>query len=244
MVDPPTCYVCYDDAVTDELLLSPCGECKMHVHRMCLDRYMVRASTRDQCALVQVTEQGEDKYVVYGSCTVCKRRFEYESETLVSTLRQTSLLMRMLASRFVPLFATVTAVTTGNDTDTGAGTGNDTDTDTDTGNDTGTGTEPTTGDDPDSTDGPTDHTDDTSRPPSTSQHSFATAIDVVRALPPDLRAPMRALLQVVDASMHTMTPDEMVAEWKRCLWYLEWAAVVVVWCGAIGAGVVLRAVWG
>jgi hypothetical protein len=220
MADQPTCYVCYDDVVVDELLLSPCGECKMHVHRMCLDRCLMRASTRDKCAVIQVTEHGEDKYVAYGSCTVCKRRFEYESEVLVSTLRQTSLLMRMLVARFAVTAATATDETDETDPNTAAEV------------------------DIDHRHDPYDAANDARLPLLNSPQPFATALDVVRALPPDLQAPMQALMQVVDESMHTMTPDEMVVEWRRCVRYIEWVAVVVLGCGMIGAGVVLRTVLG
>lgn len=112
----PVCYICYDGDVTtpsNPLMRSPCNECNLHVHRSCLDRHFIRAAIKDKCVLMRVdadgvmtaAPQGQEptQHIVYASCTVCKRRFEYRSKMLIDTLKGMNGYVRSLAARVLTL---------------------------------------------------------------------------------------------------------------------------------------------
>ena len=112
---PPTCYICYDpDATTptNPLLRSPCNACNLYVHRACLDQHLIQAAVKERCVLMRVDQDGvpvsdhngpPTQHVVYASCTVCKRRFEYRSKVLVKTLKGMNAYVRSLAAQILTM---------------------------------------------------------------------------------------------------------------------------------------------
>jgi hypothetical protein len=112
---PPTCYICYDpDATTptNALLRSPCNACNLYVHRACLDQHLIQAAIKERCVLMRVDQDGvpvsdhngpPTQHVVYASCTVCKRRFEYRSRVLVKTLKGMNAYVRSLAAQILTM---------------------------------------------------------------------------------------------------------------------------------------------
>lgn len=112
---PPTCYICYDpDATTptNPLLRSPCNACNLYVHRACLDQHLIQAAVKERCVLMRVDQDGvlvsehndpPTQHVVYASCTVCKRRFEYRSRVLVKTLKGMNAYVRSLAAQILTM---------------------------------------------------------------------------------------------------------------------------------------------
>lgn len=112
---PPTCYICYDpDATTpaNPLLRSPCNACHLYVHRACLDQHLIQAAVKERCVLMRVDQDGvpvsdhngpPTQHVVYASCTVCKRRFEYRSRVLVKTLKGMNAYIRSLAAQILTM---------------------------------------------------------------------------------------------------------------------------------------------
>ena len=118
---PPTCYICYDpDATTpaNPLLRSPCNACNLYVHRACLDQHLIQAAVKERCVLMRVDQDGvpvsdhngpPTQHVVYASCTVCKRRFEYRSKVLVKTLKGMNAYVRSLAAQILTMEETQAA---------------------------------------------------------------------------------------------------------------------------------------
>lgn len=119
----PTCYICYDpDATTptNPLLRSPCNACHLYVHRACLDQHLIQAAVKERCVLMRVDQDGilvsnhngpPTQHVVYASCTVCKRRFEYQSRVLVKTLKGMNAYVRSLAAQILTMEEGLTADT-------------------------------------------------------------------------------------------------------------------------------------
>ena len=108
--EPHTCYICCEPAFVNDaendanpLILSPCNNCKMHVHRQCLDRFLIREASQERCVLMKTHENNQgSNHVIYCTCTMCKCRFEYSSQALIDTLTKVNHLIRsnLLRSSF------------------------------------------------------------------------------------------------------------------------------------------------
>lgn len=81
------CYICNDDNPTLQLIESPCQQCKLNVHTHCFDKHQLHQFESFKCALVNTGEDAHP-FVVYTSCSICKKRFEYFSPLLIQTLIQ------------------------------------------------------------------------------------------------------------------------------------------------------------
>lgn len=111
----PTCYICYDPNATtlaNPLIRSPCKMCNLYIHRACLNHHLIREAIKERCVLMRVDQDGvvvsghnEDptQHIVYASCTVCKRRFEYRSRVLVNTLKGMNAYVRSLAAQILSM---------------------------------------------------------------------------------------------------------------------------------------------
>lgn len=85
------CFICYDKERNEPLISSPCGKCKMHVHKSCFDTHQVHQYKKHQCVVMKTGQQTSPEdhgLVVYTSCSVCKIRYEYSSKHLLESIAQ------------------------------------------------------------------------------------------------------------------------------------------------------------
>lgn len=85
------CYICQDRDYTENLMPSPCGNCKMHVHQSCFDTHMVHQYKKHQCVVMKTglhASSTDGEFVVYTSCSICKKRHEYSSKRLLNSIAQ------------------------------------------------------------------------------------------------------------------------------------------------------------
>ena len=84
-----TCYICYQLATEhDPLITSPCGTCKLDVHKHCFEELQLYEHTNHRCVIMDIGKSNgsemHDHYIFYTTCSVCKHRFEYTSPTLMN----------------------------------------------------------------------------------------------------------------------------------------------------------------
>ena len=80
-----SCYICNEDDSILPLIESPCQQCKLHVHTHCFDTHHMHQFESRKCVLIN-TGNTDQPFIVYTSCSVCKKRFEYTSSSLIQTL--------------------------------------------------------------------------------------------------------------------------------------------------------------
>lgn len=230
---PPCCYVCYDPDATNAnnpLLRSPCNACNLHIHRTCLDRHLIHAAIKERCVLMRVDaggvrsagEHGEDvRHVVYASCTVCKRRFEYTSRILVETLKGMNAYVRSLAARVLAEEQAQAAALTADDAAEG---GSESEANTDI--------SPIVRDILASVHGMAPRDRPPAQPLRRQGHAETDGMAHVHHL-------FRFLYEV----FQHMSPEEFAKQLTTSMRYLHYASVVGVGCAAVLLGVTARTVW-
>ena len=84
------CYICQDADSREPLMGSPCGHCKMHVHKSCFDEHQIHQYKNHRCVVMKTdqSEENDTGFLVYTSCSVCKTRYEYFSKQLINRIAQ------------------------------------------------------------------------------------------------------------------------------------------------------------